>query len=269
MKDFNKIEQSNDSSASQWEVTPAEMVEIEEAQNNRESEKRNIDKTVLELLEGKGVNPNLLSVLNGSDIMDKINSLRNKDGDFDSQFSLDKNSFIVRGREYSEGKMINSMKADNFKSIKIMSEILEDGSVSVNMREELTEEVEDRRKRNEDLTNKVQYPRDIEYHLSQELRKTDLRYGSDGVINYRSYESYGKVVTSKNKAGAYGAKLFTNFENPEYKITDIKLQRLSEDTAMYRSKYGETIVELLNDYDKRELKVSDNPDIELMSPQQY
>lgn len=36
MKDFNKIEQSNDSSASQWEMTPAEIAEMKEEQGRRE-----------------------------------------------------------------------------------------------------------------------------------------------------------------------------------------------------------------------------------------
>ncbi|MDO4902044.1 MAG: hypothetical protein Q4A21_00615 [bacterium] len=36
MKDFNKMEQSNDSSASQWEMTPAEIAEMKEEQSRRE-----------------------------------------------------------------------------------------------------------------------------------------------------------------------------------------------------------------------------------------
>lgn len=108
MKDFNKIEQSNDSSASQWEMTPAEIAEIEGVGGGREVAKsRNIyEYGISEAIIG---NPRVQEI---------VGSFRDREGNIDADIVVDDEGNFSISKEIS-GQILDSSR--NYGDVKILT----------------------------------------------------------------------------------------------------------------------------------------------------
>lgn len=106
MKDFNKIEQFNDSSTSQWEMTPAEIVEMKEEQSRRElaETKLNYNDILRAQYNTFGENSGLHeSISNGETSKDRLERTR-KEMDYWGRKEKIESSLDSKVSDYSERK---------------------------------------------------------------------------------------------------------------------------------------------------------------------